>query len=95
MFGKDIVKLRGNRCGMTGVSWRALKKREAEGGLIAVNIDEDLTSQICSVRGDVGNKGKSSLICETCDKIWQRDVSASRNMLTVATSIFKAKDSFL
>ncbi|GAA5813120.1 hypothetical protein MFLAVUS_006589 [Mucor flavus] len=97
MFGKDNVKLKGNRSGVTGVLWCALKKREAEGGLIAVTIDEYLTSQICSVYGhgtlkDVGNKGKSLLIRETCNKIWQRDVNAARNMLAVATSIFKTKD---
>ncbi|KAI9247884.1 hypothetical protein EDC94DRAFT_528565, partial [Helicostylum pulchrum] len=71
MFGKDYVKLKGNHFSVTGVFWRALKKREAEGGLIAVTIDKYLTSQICSVCNsrtlkDAGNKGKSSLICETC-----------------------------
>ena len=40
MFGKDLVKLKSNKCGVTGVLWRALKKREKEGDLLAVTIDE-------------------------------------------------------
>ncbi|KAI7907510.1 uncharacterized protein BX663DRAFT_491131 [Cokeromyces recurvatus] len=41
MFGKDSIKLKGNRCG-------TLKKRESEGRLIAVTIDEFNTSRVCS-----------------------------------------------
>ncbi|GAA5816997.1 hypothetical protein MFLAVUS_010532 [Mucor flavus] len=72
------------RCGVTGVSWRALKKREAEGRLSAITIDEYLTSQICSV---CGHRTLKDVLCETCNKIWQRDDNAARNMLAVATSI--------
>ncbi|KAI8991314.1 hypothetical protein BDF20DRAFT_919792 [Mycotypha africana] len=34
MFGKDNVKLKGLRCGVVGRLFKALKRREAEGGLI-------------------------------------------------------------
>ncbi|KAI9251161.1 hypothetical protein EDC94DRAFT_622434 [Helicostylum pulchrum] len=57
MFGKDNVKLRETRCGVTGVFWRALKKREVEGYLISVTIGEYLTSQICSVCNNRNLKG--------------------------------------
>ncbi|KAG2233354.1 hypothetical protein INT48_009102 [Thamnidium elegans] len=86
-----------HRCGVTGVFWRTLKKCEAESSLIAAAIDYYLTSQICSgynnrTLKDAGNKEKSSIICEACNKIWQRNVNAARNMLAVASSIFKNKD---
>lgn len=94
MFGKDNVKLKGNRCGVTGILWKALKRREKSGNLVAVTVDEYLTSQICSVCKkrrlvDAGNKGRSTLICLECLTIWQRDVNAARNMLEKAESVWK------
>ncbi|KAI7900310.1 uncharacterized protein BX663DRAFT_488513 [Cokeromyces recurvatus] len=47
MFGKDGVNLKGNKCRATGVLWRAIKRREKEGGLLAITIDEFKTSKIC------------------------------------------------
>ncbi|KAI9486497.1 MAG: hypothetical protein EXX96DRAFT_549282 [Benjaminiella poitrasii] len=48
MFGKDLVRLKGLRCGVTGMFYQALKKRERAGDLMVVTIDEYLTSQVCS-----------------------------------------------
>jgi hypothetical protein len=45
-----LVKLKGNKCGVTGVIWHALKKREKEGNLLAVTIDEFTTSRVCNIR---------------------------------------------
>ncbi|KAI9487628.1 MAG: hypothetical protein EXX96DRAFT_554009, partial [Benjaminiella poitrasii] len=47
MFGKDLMKLKGLRCGVVGVMWRCLKKREAAGDLLVLPLDEYMTSQIC------------------------------------------------
>lgn len=82
MFGKDNVKLKGNRCGVTDKLWKALKRREKSGNLVAVTVDEYLTSQICRKCKkrrlvDAGNKGRSTLICLECLIIWQRDVNAA------------------
>ncbi|GAA5814925.1 hypothetical protein MFLAVUS_008428 [Mucor flavus] len=47
MFGKDLVKLKGLRCGVVGIMWRCLKKREAAVDLVVVTVDEFKTSRIC------------------------------------------------
>jgi hypothetical protein len=39
-YGKDIVKMKGLRCGVVGIMWRYLKKKEAAGDLLVVPIDE-------------------------------------------------------
>ncbi|KAI8979054.1 hypothetical protein BDF20DRAFT_867392 [Mycotypha africana] len=49
MFGKDAAKLKGQRCGFVGKLFATLKKREAEGQLIVVTIDEFKTSKTCSL----------------------------------------------
>ncbi|KAI9473417.1 MAG: hypothetical protein EXX96DRAFT_577866, partial [Benjaminiella poitrasii] len=48
MFGKDLVRSKGMRCGVTGMFYQALKKRERTGDLVVMTIDEYLTSQVCS-----------------------------------------------
>ncbi|KAI9486999.1 MAG: hypothetical protein EXX96DRAFT_551469, partial [Benjaminiella poitrasii] len=48
MFRKDLTRLKGLRCEVTGMFYQALKKRERAGDLVAVTIDECLTSQVCS-----------------------------------------------
>ena len=94
MFGKDLVKLKGNKCGVTGVLWRALKKREKEGDLLAVTIDEFMTSRICnicyedSLKKVDGVKGHSVLGCQNCKTLWQRDINAAKNMLLISSLIW-------
>jgi hypothetical protein len=44
-----LVKLKGNKCGVTGVFWHALKKWEKEENLLVVTINEFMTSRICSI----------------------------------------------
>ncbi|KAL1931374.1 hypothetical protein VTP01DRAFT_9516 [Rhizomucor pusillus] len=48
MFGKDGVPLKGHQSGAVGILWRELKKREANGEVAVVKIDEYLTSQVQS-----------------------------------------------
>ncbi|KAG1154867.1 hypothetical protein G6F37_009064 [Rhizopus arrhizus] len=48
VFGKDMVKMKGLRCGVIGKLFATLKKREAAGELIVVTIDEFKTSKTCS-----------------------------------------------
>lgn len=48
MFGKDGVPLKGHQSGVVGILWRELKKREANGEVAVVKIDEYLTSQVRS-----------------------------------------------
>ena len=38
-FLEDSVTLKSNKCGITGVLWRALKKLEKEGDLLVITID--------------------------------------------------------
>ena len=94
MFGKDLVKLKSNKCGVTGVLWRALKKREKEGDLLAVTIDEFMTSRICnicfedSLKKVDGVKDHSVLGCQNCKTLWQRDINAAKNMLLISSLIW-------
>lgn len=48
MFDKDGVPLKGHQSGVVGILWRELKKREANGEVAVVKIDEYLTSQVRS-----------------------------------------------
>ncbi|KAI8973427.1 hypothetical protein BDF20DRAFT_882317, partial [Mycotypha africana] len=74
MFGKDAVKLKGQRCGVVGKLFATLKKREAEGQLIVVTIDEFKTSETCSlcfyddmqIVDTPGFKGTGVLHCKQC-----------------------------
>lgn len=98
MFGKDSVKLKGNRTGVTGVLWRAIKKREREGDLLAITIDEFKTSRICykcydDSLGKVDNvRGVGVLGCKNCQTLWQRDVNAAKNMQLISSYIWNGLD---
>ncbi|ORE06452.1 hypothetical protein BCV72DRAFT_328887 [Rhizopus microsporus var. microsporus] len=97
MLGKDSIKLKGNRCGLTGVFWRALKRREAAGDLIAVTIDEYKSPKVCNACNNdplarvSGVKGCSTLVCSTCKTLWQRDINACKNMLSISLSIWDGR----
>ncbi|KAG1254966.1 hypothetical protein G6F68_010607 [Rhizopus microsporus] len=82
VFGMDMVKLKGFRCGVIGKLFATLKKREAAGELIVVTIDEFKTSKTCSscffddlkVVKTPGFKGKGVLSCSKCKKFgWEKD----------------------
>ncbi|KAI7900981.1 uncharacterized protein BX663DRAFT_438345, partial [Cokeromyces recurvatus] len=95
MFGKDNVKLKGLRCGIVGKLYKLLKKREAEGQLIATTIDEFKTSKTYSlcffddlkIISTKSFKGVAVVCCERCSKVWQRDSNAANNMMTISKSI--------
>ncbi|KAG2191249.1 hypothetical protein INT46_011508 [Mucor plumbeus] len=65
-----------NQCGVTCVLWRALKKREKEGDLLVVTIDEFMTSKLCNIcyKGSLkkvdGVKGYSVLGCQNFNMEW-------------------------
>lgn len=99
MFGKDLVRLKGNRCGVTGVFYRSLKKREIVGDLIVVTIDEYNTSKTCSlcfndemkVLSAPGFKGVGVVDCKKCRKLWQRDINAAINMMTISKEVWSGQ----
>ncbi|KAI8990951.1 hypothetical protein BDF20DRAFT_841825, partial [Mycotypha africana] len=74
IFGKDVVKLKGQICGVVGKLFATLKKREAKGQLIVVTIDEFITSKTCSlcfyddmqIVDTPGLKGTGVLHCKQC-----------------------------
>ncbi|KAI9474098.1 MAG: hypothetical protein EXX96DRAFT_327994 [Benjaminiella poitrasii] len=91
MFGRDLVKLKGHRSGIACKLFAALKKREAEGQLIVVTIDEfktSITYSLCffddmTVINTSKFKGFSVLHYKQCRKVWQRDIIATNNMMTI------------
>ncbi|KAI9470601.1 MAG: hypothetical protein EXX96DRAFT_585025 [Benjaminiella poitrasii] len=83
MFGEDLVRLKSLRYGVTGMFYQALGKRERAGDLVVVTIDEYLTSQKVSLV-----VGFSVLACTACHTLWQRDVNAAINIMTIAKSVW-------
>ncbi|KAI9470832.1 MAG: hypothetical protein EXX96DRAFT_585884 [Benjaminiella poitrasii] len=77
--------------------WRTLKKREAAGDLLVVIIDEYKTSRICndcyivSLKSLEGVSRQSILDCKSCSILWQRNVRAPKNMMSISISIWKAE----
>ncbi|KAI7901703.1 uncharacterized protein BX663DRAFT_562168 [Cokeromyces recurvatus] len=96
MFGKDNVKLKGLGCGVVGKLYTSSKKREAEGQLIAITIDEFKTSKtrnLCffddlKIISTKSFKGVVVVCCKRCSKVWQRDSNAANNMMTISKSIW-------
>jgi hypothetical protein len=47
MFGKkNSVHIRGHKHGVVDVLWKVLKQKEKQGQIVAIKIDEFLTSQV-------------------------------------------------
>ncbi|KAG1158870.1 hypothetical protein G6F37_005402 [Rhizopus arrhizus] len=88
--------MKGFQCEVIGKLFATLKKREAAGKLIVVTIDEFKTSKTCSscffddlkVVKTPGFKGKGVLSCSKCKKVWQRDVNAATNMMTISEAVW-------
>ncbi|PHZ07178.1 uncharacterized protein RHIMIDRAFT_296136 [Rhizopus microsporus ATCC 52813] len=69
---EKTMKLKGNRRGVAGVFWRALKRREAVGDLIAATIDEYKISKVCNACSSDPSARMSELKgCGCC--IWVLD----------------------
>ncbi|CEP14216.1 hypothetical protein [Parasitella parasitica] len=100
VFGKDMAKLKNLRCGVVGKLYLTLKKREAAGELIVLTIDEFKTSKTCSSCFDNNLgivktpyfKGNSVLACPKCKKVWQRDVNAAINMMTISRAVWMGEE---
>ena len=97
MVGKGLVSFRGLRHGVTGVFYRILKKRKKEDELLVVPIEKLKSSRIFNIcKTDTLHKashtrGFGVLVCKTCKTcktLWQRDVNASKNMMSIASSIW-------
>ncbi|CEP20193.1 hypothetical protein [Parasitella parasitica] len=100
VFGKDMVKLKNLRCGVVGKLYLTLKKREAAGELIVLTIDEFKTSKTCSSCFDNNLgivktpyfKGNSVLACPKCKNVWQRDVNAAINTMTISRAVWMGEE---
>jgi transposase len=81
---------------VVGEFFSTLKKREAAGDLIVVTIDEYNTSKTCSLcffdelklMKAPGFKECGVFTCSSCGKVWQRDVNAARNMMTISKAVW-------
>ncbi|KAG2201203.1 hypothetical protein INT47_013014 [Mucor saturninus] len=96
---KDLVKFKGLRHGISNKIYIQLNIREK-----IVDINEFKTSKICNCRlqpnlenlkvsqDDHTRKIHQVLKCITCNIYWNRDVMASKNMITIAHSIWNGND---
>ncbi|GAA5812996.1 hypothetical protein MFLAVUS_006462 [Mucor flavus] len=97
---KDHIKLKGHRHGLSNKIYKQLKLREGLGELLLLNINEYYTSKTCNSclnqglknlevgKGEDVKKLHQVLVCTTCNIFWNRDVMASKNMMSIATSIW-------
>ncbi|KAI9472201.1 MAG: hypothetical protein EXX96DRAFT_583230 [Benjaminiella poitrasii] len=79
MFGKDLVRLKGLRCGVTGVFYQALKKRERA---VCTKCSTRTLEKVSHV------VNFSELACTACHILWQRDVNATINIMAIAKSVW-------
>ncbi|KAH8555769.1 hypothetical protein BGW37DRAFT_478482, partial [Umbelopsis sp. PMI_123] len=87
MFNKDDVPMRGQRVGVTNILWKTLKRKERQGHLVAITIDEYLTSQICNhCRNRTLQKVKTADgVSHHSILVWQSlDINAAKNMYGIA-----------
>ncbi|OAD71560.1 hypothetical protein PHYBLDRAFT_147304 [Phycomyces blakesleeanus NRRL 1555(-)] len=73
---------------------KALKKRERNGGLVAVTIDEYNTEtcnncQAKNLAPANHTRSYSVQVCRICNTLWQRDVNDAKNMITIAFSTWR------
>ncbi|GAA5812652.1 hypothetical protein MFLAVUS_006109 [Mucor flavus] len=97
---KDHIKLKGHRHGLSNKIYKQLKLREGLGELLLLDINEYYTSKTCNSclnqglknlevgKGEDVKKLHQILVCTTCNIFWNRDVMASKNMMSIATSIW-------
>ncbi|KAG2209474.1 hypothetical protein INT47_008317 [Mucor saturninus] len=89
------------RHGVIDKLYKQLKRRENLGELLLLDIDEYNTSKTCNgclVKNLEnlkcgGHKIHQILNCNNCNIFWNRDVLASKNMFTIATSIWSGNGS--
>ncbi|ORE03476.1 hypothetical protein BCV72DRAFT_315350 [Rhizopus microsporus var. microsporus] len=97
MFGKDSIKLKGNRLASLVFFWRALKRREAAKDLIAVIIDECKTFKVCNACNNdpltsmFGLKSRNVQVCNFCKALWQRGINACKDALPISLSVWDGK----
>ncbi|KAG2209788.1 hypothetical protein INT47_001936 [Mucor saturninus] len=98
---KSHVRFKGLRHGVIDKLYKQLKRRENLGELLLLDIDEYNTSKTCNgclVKNLEnlkcgGHKIHQILNCNNCNIFWNRDVLASKNMFTIATSIWSGNGS--
>ncbi|KAH8549964.1 hypothetical protein BGW37DRAFT_499600 [Umbelopsis sp. PMI_123] len=83
MFNKDGVPMRGQRVGVTNILWKTLKRRERQGHLVAITIDEYLTSQICN-----HCRNRTLQKVKTADGVSHHNINAAKNMYGIAMAMW-------
>lgn len=92
MFGKDNVRLAKKRCGVVGILWRILRRREINNECILTTIDEYYTSQVCNTCALLSLKEKRGfkvLTCTKCNAVFDRNINAAKNMMLISLNIWK------
>ncbi|KAG2191036.1 hypothetical protein INT47_006012 [Mucor saturninus] len=98
---KSRVKISGLRHGVSEMIYKQLKLREKLGELLLLDIDEYKTSKNCNnclesslenLKHKSGTDNRSIhqiFFCKKCNIRWNRDVMATKNIYTIATSIWR------
>ncbi|ORE22441.1 hypothetical protein BCV71DRAFT_286484 [Rhizopus microsporus] len=92
IFWKKSMKFKGHRIRVTDVLYRALKRKEAQGDIIVVTVDEFRTSRVCSSCNQI--VFTTSLLnfhniqsCSGCGLLWKRDINASKNIFKIMDAV--------
>ncbi|KAG2194004.1 hypothetical protein INT47_005006, partial [Mucor saturninus] len=98
---KSHVKISGHRHDVSEMIYKQLKLREKIGELLLLDIDEYKTSKNCNnclesslenLKHKSGTDNRSIhqiFSCKKCNIRWNRDIMATKNMYTIATSIWR------
>jgi transposase len=84
--------MKGKLAGLAERCRHVLRKAERQGRLVMIDIDDYLTSQVCSKCSTRDLKAKqlgddemyAVKVCNNCHTVWQRDTNASRNIHHIA-----------
>ncbi|CEG81642.1 hypothetical protein RMATCC62417_15815 [Rhizopus microsporus] len=98
--GSTHVRLRGRRVGASEMVYKNLKKREKQGELLVLDINEFKTSSVCFECHQRNLKHHTAqertfyniLICNDCNIFWNLDVLAAKNMMFISTQLWSGNE---
>ncbi|KAI9595721.1 hypothetical protein BDF19DRAFT_422584 [Syncephalis fuscata] len=75
VFDKQSNVYKGHRSAVVNRCWQMLKRREHRGDLVAIKIDENLSSEKIAVNGHTHH---TTLVCQNCQVVWNRPAEFAR-----------------
>ncbi|ORE06340.1 hypothetical protein BCV72DRAFT_335980 [Rhizopus microsporus var. microsporus] len=98
--GSTHVRFRGRIVETSEMIYKDLKKREKQGELLVLDINEFRASSVCfechqrNLRHHTAQERAfyNILICNDCNIFWNRDVLAAKNMMFISTQLWPGNE---